>query len=144
MDLKAGLTMEQTDLLQLLNRLLEAERAGARVLAAYLEEYDPASEAAVKLLAVQRDEARNCAILMGLIRDQGGTPSTATGDFLAKALAVSGRKERLAFLNRGQAWVARKIAEALPGLPEGPLRQALVEMEVSHVDNIEACDRLMA
>ncbi len=136
--------MDQPTLLQLLNRLLEAERAGAKVLAAYLEEYDPASEAALKLLAVQRDEARNCAILMTLIRDQGGTPSSATGDFLEKALAVNGRAERLAFLNRGQAWVARKIAEALPQLPPGPLQQALTEMEVSHVENIEACDRLLA
>ena len=135
--------MDNTALLQLLNRLLEDERAGARVIAAYLEEYDPASAAAVRLLAVQRDEARNCAILMGLIRDAGGTPSAATGDFLEKALAVQGRAERLAFLNRGQAWVARKIAEVLPELPAGPLQQALAEMQVSHVENIDACDSLL-
>jgi hypothetical protein len=136
--------MDSSSLLHLLNRLLEAERAGAKVLVAYLEEYEPASEAAVKLLAVQRDEARNCAILMGWIRELGGTPSTATGDFLGKALAVNGRSERLAFLNRGQAWVARKIAEVLPDLPPGPLKAALAEMETSHVENIAACDRLLA
>jgi len=136
--------MDQSTLLQLLNSLLEAERAGAKVIAAYLAEYDPASAAGSKLLEVQRDEARNCVILMDLIRAQGGTPSAATGSFLEKALAVQGRSERLAFLNRGQAWVARKIAEALPQLPAGPLHTALAEMQVSHVDNIEACDRLLA
>lgn len=136
--------MDTASLLQLLNRLLEAERAGAKVLVAYLAEYDPASGAARQLIAVQRDEARNCAILIGLIRELGGTPSAATGDFLEKALAVQGRAERLAFLNRGQAWVARKIAEVLPQLANGPLHQALAEMQVSHVENIEACDRLLA
>jgi nitronate monooxygenase len=44
------------------------------------------------------------------------TPSAVTGDFLGKALAVNGRVARLQFLNRGQAWVARKISEALPYL----------------------------
>lgn len=136
--------MDTPALLALLNRLLEAERAGAKVIAAYLEDYAADSPAGLSLLEVQRDEARNCAILMGLIRELGGTPSAATGDFLEKALAVQGRAERLAFLNRGQAWVARKIAEVLPGLPEGPLRTALDAMQVSHVANIEACDRLIS
>ncbi|MGH8597967.1 MAG: DUF6306 domain-containing protein, partial [Gammaproteobacteria bacterium] len=46
------------------------------------------------------------------------------------------------FLNRGQAWVARKIAEALPRLAAGPLHDMLREMHASHLANIETCTAL--
>ena len=134
--------MDPSALLTLLNRLLEAERAGARVIAAYLEEYEAVSAAGLKLKEVQRDEARNCAILKDLIARAGGDSSKATGDFLEKALAVEGKVERLKFLNRGQAWVARKIGEVLPEIEPGPLHEALAEMHRSHLVNIEACDLL--
>ena len=94
--------------------------------------------------AVQRDEAKNCAILIDLIRRKDATPSTATGDFLGKALAVKGRVARLQFLNRGQAWVARKIGDALPCLEKGFVRDALFDMQASHRQNIEACDSLVS
>ncbi|MDE3010898.1 MAG: 2-nitropropane dioxygenase [Pseudomonadota bacterium] len=136
--------MEDSALITLLNRLLEAERAGAKVLAAFLDEYDPASDAWHKLREVQRDESKNCVILMDLITRSGGTPSHATGDFLEKALAIEGRLERLKFLNRGQAWVVRKIGEVLPDLAPGPLHDALAEMHRSHESNIAACDLLCA
>ncbi|HTN67181.1 MAG TPA: DUF6306 domain-containing protein [Burkholderiaceae bacterium] len=107
-------TMPADEMIQLLNRLLEAERAGARTLAAFLGEYPPQSPAWQELRRVQRDEASNCKLLIDAIRSLGAEPSGATGDFLGKALAVQGRAARLAFLNRGQGWVARKIGEALP------------------------------
>ena len=132
------------DLLALLNTLLEAERAGAKVLSEFLADYAEGSEAWQTLRRVQRDEAQNCAILMRLIRSLGAEPSKATGDFVAKALAVEGNAARLAFLNRGQGWVARKIREALPGIDAGELRSALVEMQDSHVANIATCDALVA
>lgn len=132
------------DLLALLNTLLEAERAGAKVLNEFLADYPEGGEAWRTLRRVQRDESENCAILMRLIRGLGAQPSKATGDFVAKALAVQGNAERLAFLNRGQGWVARKIREALPGLQEGAIRAALVEMQDSHVANIATCDALVA
>jgi len=134
--------MTADELLTLLNQLLEAERAGAKVLAAFLDEYERDTPAWRQLAAVQRDEANNCAILIDLIRRANGAPSAATGDFLAKALAVQGRLPRLRFLNRGQQWVARKIGEALPHLEEGSVRDALLAMQESHLLNIEACDAL--
>jgi nitronate monooxygenase len=91
---------------------------------------------------VQRDEAKNCAILIDLIRRLNGAPSAAVGDFLGKALAVDGRAARLKFLNRGQHWVARKISEALPRLEQDFARSALVAMHESHLLNIEACNAL--
>ncbi|HKA39065.1 MAG TPA: 5-formyltetrahydrofolate cyclo-ligase [Burkholderiales bacterium] len=134
--------MTREEVLGFLNTLLEAERAGAKVLAAFLDDYERESPARRQLAAVQRDEARNCAILIDLVQRLGGAPSAATGDFLGKALAVEGRAARLQFLNRGQAWVARKIAEALPGVKEEFVRGALSTMHESHLLNIEACEAL--
>jgi 5,10-methenyltetrahydrofolate synthetase len=135
--------MSREDVLSLLNTLLEAERAGAKVLAAFLDDYARDSAAWRQVSAVQRDEAKNCAILIGLIRRLEGTPSGATGEFLGKALAVEGRVARLRFLNRGQGWVARKIREALPDIDDPGVRSALSVMYDSHLLNIEACEALI-
>lgn len=134
--------MSAKEAIALLNVLLEAERAGAKVLAAFLDDYQRDTPAWRQLAAVQRDEAKNCAILIDLIRRLGDIPSAATGDFLDKALAVEGRAGRLQFLNRGQGWVARKIAEALPSVKEDFVRNALAAMHESHLLNIEACEAL--
>lgn len=135
--------MPVDELLQLLNTLLEAERAGAKVLAAFMDDYERDTPAWRQLSAVQRDEAKNCAILIELIRSLEGTPSAATGDFLGKALEIEGRTARLEFLNRGQGWVARKIREALPEIADNTVRSALAAMYDSHLLNIEACEALI-
>lgn len=135
--------MSPEELIKLLNLLLEAERAGARVLAEFLHDYPRDTPAWRQLAAVQRDEAKNCAILIDLIRRVNGTASTETGDFLGKALAVEGKAARLQFLNRGQQWVARKIGEALPLVEQDFMRDALFDMKESHLLNIEACDALV-
>lgn len=135
--------MPAEELVELLNVLLEAERAGARVLAAFLNDYERDTPAWRQLSAVQRDEAKNCVILIDLIRRVNGAPSAVTGDFLGKALAVEGKVARLQFLNRGQRWVARKISEALPRLEQDFVRDALFAMHESHLLNIEACDALV-
>ena len=135
--------MSRDDVLALLNTLLEAERAGAKVLAAFLDDYARDSAAWRQVSTVQRDEAKNCAILIELIRRLEGTPSGATGEFLGKALAVEGRIARLKFLNRGQGWVARKIREALPEIGDADVRRVLSTMYDSHLLNIEACEALI-
>ncbi len=127
----------------LLNTLLEAERAGARLLAAYLDEAPPASEIHAALHAVQRDEARNCAVLIHLLLEADVAPSAATGDFYRKGLLVDGWSERLAFLNRGQAWVARRLAEALPRISDLAAKYTLQTMHESHLTNIRACEGLV-
>lgn len=140
--IKAPAMMPVTELGELLNTLLEAERAGARVLAAFLDDYAPGTGAWRQLAAVQHDEARNCAILIDLIRRVNATPSRVTGDFLHKALAIQGKAARLRFLNRGQRWVARRINEALPHIEQDFACGALFAMQESHLLNIEACDAL--
>jgi hypothetical protein len=127
----------------LLNELLEAERAGALVLSAWLEELPVASAAWLRLRAVQRDEARNCARLIDLLLGMGEIPSLKTGDFLRRARQTSGWANRLAFLNRGQAWVVRKLSEALPRLAASPGREVLERMCSSHRENIAACEALL-
>jgi hypothetical protein len=101
-------TMPAEQLVRLLNVLLEAERAGARVLAAFLNEYERDTPAWRQLAAVQRDEANNCSILIDLIRRVTGTPSAATGDFLGKALAVEGKAARLQFLKPRRSVAGRR------------------------------------
>jgi 5-formyltetrahydrofolate cyclo-ligase len=135
--------MPADEVIALLNTLLEAERAGAKVLAEYLNAFPRDSAAWRQLEKVQRDEATNCAILMDLIRRLHGTPSAATGEFLQKALAIGSTIERLKFLNRGQGWVARKIREALPDIREQDVHRALSQMYESHLLNIEACEALI-
>lgn len=142
-DCRESTAMPAEELVGLLNVLLEAERAGAKVLAAFLDDYERDTPVWRQLAAVQRHEARNSAVLIGLIRRLGGAPSAATGDFLGKALAVEGRAARLRFLNRGQQWVARKISEALPHLEQDFVRGALSEMHESHLLNIAACEALV-
>lgn len=135
--------LSREELVHLLNVLLEAERAGAKVLLIYLREFAGDALAEAALRDVQRDEARNCAVLVNLIDYLGAHPSAATGDFLEKALAVQGRRERLEFLNRGQAWVARRIGAALPKIGDQRIKSALEKMYHSHLANIDRCAALL-
>lgn len=125
-----------------LNTLLEAERAGAKLLAAYLDELPPDSPRWNAIHAVQRDEAHNCAVLIHLLLEAEVTPTPAVGDFYGRGLAIRDWGERLQFLNRGQAWVARRLAAALPQVPEKD-RPVLQSMHDSHVANIESCEALL-
>jgi len=126
----------------LLNTLLEAERAGAKLLSAYLDELTPGSFMWKQLRAVQLDESHNCAVLIHLLLEAEVTPTPAVGSFYGKGLAIKGWRERLEFLNRGQAWVAKRLAAALPRVPERP-RRALQAMLDSHVVNIGGCEALL-
>jgi hypothetical protein len=135
--------MQPEELGAFLNQLLEAERAGAKLLAAYLDEMAPSSDGKDELCSVQRDEARNCAVLIHFVLDAGIEPSTAVGDFYRKGLKIRGLRERLEFLNRGQAWVARRIAEVLPRIPESAAKRALHAMHESHLVNIGHCEALL-
>lgn len=125
----------------LLNQLLEAERAGAKLLNAYLDELPQNSTEWFRIRAVQLDEARNCAVLIHLLLEAEVSPTPAVGDFYGRGLAIRGWRERLQFLNRGQAWVAKRIAAALPRVPENA-RSALRQMYESHVSNIRSCEAL--
>jgi nitronate monooxygenase len=125
-----------------LNELLEAERAGAKLLSAYQDELPPGSFKWKCIRSVQLDEARNCAVLIHLALEAEATPTSSVGSFYGRGLAINGWGERLRFLNRGQAWVARRLAAAIPRVPESA-REVLQKMHDSHVANIESCEALL-
>ncbi len=124
-----------------LNELLEAERAGARVTLESAR--DAGSGPLAELLrAVQRDEARWCAMLHRQVKALGETPSSQTGAFYGKAMAIADLRARIAFLNRGQGWVARRLREMLPRVADRDLQGDLSEMLQSHESNINLVNGL--
>jgi hypothetical protein len=134
--------MAQEEFGAFLNQLLEAERAGAKLLSAYLDELSAESDAWGQLRIVQRDEARNCAVLIHFLLEAGVAPSMEIGDFYRRGLEIRGLRARLEFLNRGQAWVARRIAAVLPRVQGAAAKEALRVMHESHLVNICSCAAL--
>lgn len=123
--------------------LLEAERAGAR--ATMPRATDPGTDAGRELIArVHRDEVHWCGVLMAAIRHLGGEPGSRTGDFYDKVMAIGDPDARLSFLNRGQAWVVRRLDGLLPSIDDPGITAELVAMRDAHRDNIAATDRYLA
>lgn len=119
-----------------LDELLEAERAGARVTlrsAAHAQDGDMRA----LIETVHRDEVKWCAMLMRAIRSLQGTPSSRTGAFYDKAMAFEKLDERLAFLNRGQGWVVKRLRELQPMVDDASIRQGLTEMLLAHEVNLD-------
>ena len=52
-------------------------------------------------------------------------------------MAIADLRERLAFLNRGQGWVARKLRELLPLVDDAEIRAGLTEMLRAHEGNLD-------
>jgi len=120
----------------LLNQLLEAERTGQRLLEAMTQETaDPQIKA---LFANFTDiEVGDTAVLEGLIRLHGGAPSTRINDFADKVLSVDNLHDQMHLLSRGQAWVARKVEQALALNPPPDIAAFLKEMANRHRHNME-------
>ena len=123
------------ELLAFLNQMLEAERAGARALL-HVAKDTQLADVTTMAGAIQKDEARWCAMLIGAIKNLDGAPSEKTGAFYDKVMALNDDKERLALVNRGQDWVVRKLREALPNIADGDLANDLSIMLASHEENI--------
>ncbi len=118
-----------------LNELLEAERAGTGV--ALKSARAAAGTPFVDLLNdVHHDEARWCAMLLKQLKALGVPASTRIGAFQEKALAIGDMRERIAFLNRGQGWVVRKLREMLPKIRDDALHHDLQDMLQAHETNI--------
>jgi len=120
----------------ILNRLLEAERAGHKLLEVMVQETsDPQLKA---LFANITDvEVSDVSVLEGLIRLHGGTPSIKIGDFVDRVLSLDSLHEQITLLSRGQAWVARKVEQALALNPPPDIAAFLKEMANRHRHNME-------
>jgi nitronate monooxygenase len=92
--------------------------------------------------AVHRDEVKWCVMLGHAIRELDATPGSLTGAFYEKAMAIADIPERLAFLNRGQGWVVRKLRELLPMVNNPAIEQSLTEMLAAHEVNIDKVNAL--
>jgi hypothetical protein len=118
-----------------LNELLEAERAGTGVALKSAEEARGTGFEGL-LRDVHKDEARWCAMLLRQLKALGAPASTKVGAFQEKALAIAGMPERIAFLNRGQGWVVKKLREMMPKVRDDGLHRDLTEMLGAHEVNI--------
>lgn len=134
--------VDKEELTAFLNELLEAERAGARVA---LESARAAETSDLRglLTMIQKDEARWCAMLASHIKSLGVRPTTQTGAFYGKAMAIADLRDRIVFLNRGQGWVVRKLREMLPRLHDEQLHADLAEMLRSHEVNIARANEVV-
>ena len=124
------------ELVAALNELLEAERAGARVALETVKQIKSHNLAPL-VIDIQQDEVRWCKMLLGVIGSLGYSPSTATGDFYEKAIAIEELKDRLLFLNRGQGWVVRRLEKLIPRIQELDIRSQLQSMLDAHIQNIQ-------
>jgi len=127
--------------LDFLNEMLEAERAGAKALVVYMDDFPRNGEAWKMLRQIQADEAHNCA-LIGKLLEKAGTPySHATGKFYDKAVAVKGPKARVEYLIRGLKWAVKKFEAELPRLDK-EAQDLFIRMRDSHLRSIAACEKL--
>jgi Domain of unknown function (DUF6306) len=124
-----------------LNELLEAERAGVDTLSRLFPE--ARSPEMQKLFeAVRDDEAWSCGGLVRSIKTMGGAVSDEKGDFAEKVMREPTLAARLRFLNRGQGWVVKRLDGLLGETLPPSVRGFLDEMRTRHLANIEACERL--
>jgi len=135
--------MTDAELIELFNTLLECERAGVKVLTEYEKDFAGNDKAVELVVASRHDEGKYCRLMFDYLRELGADISRNTGSFAEKALAVEGKAERLAFLNRGQGWVAREVGKALPRIPYAHMREGLQEMFETHRENITATQDLI-
>jgi nitronate monooxygenase len=124
---------------EFLNRMLEAERAGANALLVFMHEHERQGEAWKMLRRVQAEEAHSCALIGKMLERSGKPYSHATGEFFDKAVAVSGRRARIEFLARGLQWAMRRLDQALPRIVDAQMRSTIVSMRDTHARSVEAC-----
>jgi hypothetical protein len=124
-------------LAQILNLLLESERAGVVALDALLNEVT--QDELRKLLATSReDEAATASQLEALIRSGGATPSDKVGAFASKVAAAGSLHDQLKLLIHGEEWVSRKVEEAIALAPAaGPVHDQLQKMANRHRFEVE-------
>jgi nitronate monooxygenase len=127
--------VDTKELVEGLNRLLEAERAGVVVMNDLAKDED---DGAVKerLIEIRSDEGKYCAGLVGMIKERGEAPTDKTGDFVGKVRALEKKEEKLSLLIRGQEWVVRKVKEIPLELLEAPEREFVSDMIEGHEVNI--------
>ncbi|HWA36389.1 MAG TPA: DUF6306 domain-containing protein [Burkholderiales bacterium] len=122
--------------------MLEAERAGARALVVFMDDWPRNGPEWKVLRKVHEEEAHNCALIGKLLEKSGVPYSHATGEFYGKAVAIPSPKERIAFLVKGLKWAVKRFEERLPSLDEES-GSVFTKMRDSHLRSIAACEAIV-
>ena len=132
--------MTDAELAAFLNRMLEAERAGARALVVFMDDWPRHGPEWQTLRKVHEDEAHNCALIGEQLKRRGRDYSHATGEFYAKAVAVKDARERIGFLVKGLRWAMREFEQALPSIGDPAVKQLFQGMRERHLRSAAACE----
>ena len=123
--------------------MLAAERAGAKALVVFMDDW-PRNGAEWKVLRrVHEEEAHNCGQIGELLKNAGAEYSHATGEFYGKALAVKGARERISFLTKGLRWAMREFEQALPRIGDTEVRDLFQGMRDRHQRSCSACESVL-
>ena len=123
--------------------MLEAERAGARALVVFMNDWPRNGREWTVLRKIHDDEAHNCALIGEQLKKLGRDYSHATGEFYDKAVAVKGSRERIAFLAKGLRWAIREFDQALPGISSPDIKNLFQQMRDRHNRSIAGCESLV-
>ncbi len=129
-----SLGMQREQLIEALNELLSAERAGAQVANASLAEAKAELQRSV-LTQVHRGEADSVRRLRECLLLLDAEPGHERGAFYEKCMAISDLAERLALVDRGQKWVIRKLEGLLEQVTHPQIRQQLEAVLSTHEIN---------
>jgi len=135
--------MTDGELNDFLNRMLEAERAGARTLVVFMDDWPRHGAEWQALRKVHEDEAHNCALIGEQLKRRGRDYSHATGEFYAKAIAVKGPRERIGFLVKGLRWAIREFERALPRIGDPTVKSLFEGMRERHRRSAAACESVL-
>ena len=120
--------------------MLAAERAGAKALVVFMDDWPRHGEEWNTLRKVQADEAHNCAMVGEMLKRSGSAYSHATGEFYDKAIAVKDPRERVAFLMKGLQWAVREFEAALPRIKRQDVRSVIEGMRDRHLRSVASCE----
>lgn len=126
------------EIIDRLNELLEAERAGVET-AVKLASAEWKSYTHEDLRKFSEDEGWACSELWRAIVRYGGIPSQKSGDFAEKVMVLQHEGERLKLLIRGQMWVVKRIDLLLAMELDPQTRAFLEEMRELHLENLHRC-----
>ena len=122
--------------------MLEAERAGAKALVVFMDDWPRNGSEWKALRKIHEDEAHNCGLIGEQLKKRGKQYSHATGEFYDKAVAVKGSRERIGFLVKGLKWAIREFEQALPRISDPETGKLFEGMRSRHLRSIAACESL--
>ncbi len=122
--------------------MLESERAGAKALVVFMDDFARHEPHWKLLRKIHEDEAHNCALIGKLLEKRGVPYSHATGEFYGKAVAAQGRRSRIELLARGLRWAVRQFEAELPKL-DAEEQAVFTRMRDSHLRSVAACESIL-